>query len=37
VKNGFECGVTVRNFADIKPKDIVEAFVTERVAVEAMA
>jgi translation initiation factor IF-2 len=37
VKNGFECGVTVRNFADIKPKDIIEAFVTERVAVEAMA
>jgi translation initiation factor IF-2 len=37
VKTGFECGVTVRNFADIKPKDIIEAFVTERVAVEAMA
>ncbi len=37
VKTGFECGITVRNFADIKPKDIIEAFVTERVAVEAMA
>jgi translation initiation factor IF-2 len=37
VKTGFECGVTVRNFADIKPRDIIEAFVTERVAVEAMA
>ena len=37
VKTGFECGVTIRNFADIKPRDIIEAFVTERVAVEAMA
>ncbi|HTC35054.1 MAG TPA: translation initiation factor IF-2 [Bryobacteraceae bacterium] len=37
VKTGFECGVTVRNFADIKPRDVIEAFVTERVAVEAMA
>ncbi len=36
VKNGFECGVTIRNFSDIKPGDIIEAFVTERVAVEAM-
>jgi len=37
VKNGFECGITIRNFSDIKPRDIIEAFVTERVAVEAMA
>jgi translation initiation factor IF-2 len=37
VKNGFECGLTVRNFADIKPGDIIEAFATERVAAEAMA
>ncbi len=37
VKTGFECGVTVRNFADIKPGDIIEAFATERVAAEAMA
>jgi translation initiation factor IF-2 len=37
VKNGFECGITLRNFADVKPGDIIEAFVTERVAVEAMA
>jgi len=37
VKTGFECGITVRNFSDIKPRDIIEAFVTERVAVEAMA
>ena len=37
VKNGFECGLTVRNFADIKPGDIIEAFTTERVAAEVMA
>jgi translation initiation factor IF-2 len=37
VKSGFECGVTVRNFADIKPGDIIEAFATERVAAEALA
>jgi len=37
VKTGFECGLTVRNFADIKPNDIIEAFATERVAAEVMA
>jgi translation initiation factor IF-2 len=37
VKNGFECGVTVRNFSDVKPGDVIEAFVTERVAVEGFA
>ena len=36
VKNGFECGVTVRNFGDVKPGDVIEAFVTERVAAEAL-
>jgi translation initiation factor IF-2 len=37
VKNGFECGITLRNFADVKPGDIIEAFATERVAAEVMA
>jgi translation initiation factor IF-2 len=37
VKSGFECGVTIRNFGDIKPKDIIEAFATERMAAEVMA
>jgi translation initiation factor IF-2 len=37
VKNGFECGLTLRNFADVKPGDIIEAFATERVAAEVMA
>lgn len=26
VKKGFECGITVENFQDIKEKDIIEAF-----------
>jgi translation initiation factor IF-2 len=26
VKNGFECGITIENFNDIKEKDIIEAY-----------
>ncbi len=37
VRNGFECGVTLSNFADIKEGDVIEAFVTEKVAAEALA
>jgi translation initiation factor IF-2 len=37
VKSGFECGLTIRNFADVKPHDIIEAFATQRVAAEVMA
>ena len=37
VKTGFECGITLRNYTDIKPDDVIEAFVNERVAAEAMA
>jgi len=37
VKSGFECGITIRNFNDLKAGDMIEAFVTERVAAEAMA
>jgi translation initiation factor IF-2 len=35
VKAGFECGVSLSNYNDIKPGDEIEAFVTERVAHEA--
>ena len=35
VKTGFECGVGIANYNDIKPGDVIEAFVTERVANEA--
>ena len=37
VKQGFECGISIANFNDIKAGDVIEAFVTERVAVEALA
>jgi len=36
VKTGFECGIGIENFSDIKPGDVIEAFVTERVASEAV-
>ncbi|MFN3324046.1 MAG: translation initiation factor IF-2 [Bryobacteraceae bacterium] len=36
VKSGFECGVGIANYNDLKPGDIIEAFVTERVASEAL-
>jgi translation initiation factor IF-2 len=32
VKSGFECGISIVNFNDIKQGDILEAFITERVA-----
>jgi translation initiation factor IF-2 len=37
VKIGMECGITLENYADVKQGDIIEAFVTERVANEVFA
>ncbi|MGA2434656.1 MAG: translation initiation factor IF-2, partial [Bryobacteraceae bacterium] len=37
VRSGLECGIAIQNFNDVKPKDVFEAFVTERVAAEALA
>ncbi|HWP83615.1 MAG TPA: translation initiation factor IF-2, partial [Terriglobia bacterium] len=37
VRSGLECGVTLENFSDIKAGDVIEAFVTERVAAAALA
>jgi translation initiation factor IF-2 len=37
VKSGFECGISLANFNDLKPGDVIEAFATERVATEALA
>ena len=34
VKSGMECGITLENYGDIKAGDIMEAFKTERVAIE---
>ena len=36
VKSGFECGISLAGYNDIKPNDIIEAFATERVATEAL-
>ncbi|MGE5567921.1 MAG: translation initiation factor IF-2 [Rhodospirillales bacterium] len=36
VRSGLECGIAIENFNDIKPGDILEAFVTERVAPEVL-
>ncbi len=35
VKSGLECGISIVNFNDIKPGDVIESFVTEKVAQEA--
>jgi translation initiation factor IF-2 len=37
VKSGQECGITLDNYSDVKQGDIIEAFVTERVATEVFA
>jgi translation initiation factor IF-2 len=37
VRNGMECGISIANYGDIKAGDIIEAFVTEKVAAEAIA
>jgi translation initiation factor IF-2 len=31
VKQGFECGITLDNYSDYKPGDVIEAFLTEKV------
>jgi translation initiation factor IF-2 len=37
VRSGQECGITLENFRDVKQGDVIEAFVTERVATEVFA
>jgi translation initiation factor IF-2 len=37
VRNGMECGIAIANYGDIKVGDVIEAFVTERVAAEVIA
>jgi translation initiation factor IF-2 len=34
VSNGMECGIGIQNYNDIKLGDVIEAFVTEKVAAE---
>jgi translation initiation factor IF-2 len=35
VRSGMECGISIANYGDIKVGDVIEVFVTERVAAEA--
>jgi len=37
VRNGMECGISIANYGDIKVGDVIEAFVTERIAAEVIA
>ncbi|HEX8814485.1 MAG TPA: translation initiation factor IF-2 [Terriglobales bacterium] len=37
VRNGMECGISIANYGDVKVGDVIEAFVTEKVAAEVMA
>ncbi len=36
VRSGFECGIGLENYQDIKDRDVIEAFVIERVAAEVL-
>jgi translation initiation factor IF-2 len=37
VRNGLECGIGISNYGDIKVGDVLEVFVTEKIAAEAIA
>jgi translation initiation factor IF-2 len=37
VRNGMECGISIANYSDVKIGDVIEAFVTERIAAEVIA
>ncbi len=36
VTSGMECGISIANYGDIKAGDTIEAFITERIAAEAI-
>ena len=37
VRSGMECGISIGNYGDIKIGDVIEAFLTERIAAETLA
>ena len=37
VRAGMECGIALENYSDVKQNDVIEAYVTERVATEVFA
>jgi translation initiation factor IF-2 len=32
VKQGYECGISIERFQDVKEGDVIEAYITEEVA-----
>ena len=36
VRSGMECGISIANYGDVKIGDVIEAFLTERIAAEAL-
>ena len=37
VTSGMECGISIANYGDIKVNDVIEAFLTEKIAAESIA
>jgi translation initiation factor IF-2 len=37
VRTGMECGIAIAGYGDVKVGDVIEAFVTQTVAAEAIA
>ena len=37
VRSGMECGISIANYGDIKIGDVIEAFLTEKIAAEVIA
>ncbi|HTR27249.1 MAG TPA: translation initiation factor IF-2 [Terriglobales bacterium] len=37
VRSGMECGISIANYGDIKVGDVIEAFITEKIAAEGIA
>jgi translation initiation factor IF-2 len=37
VRHGMECGISIANYGDVKIGDVIEAFVTEKIAAEVIA
>ena len=37
VRHGMECGISIANYGDVKVGDVIEAFVTEKIAAEVIA
>jgi translation initiation factor IF-2 len=37
VRSGMECGISIANYGDVKVGDVIEAFLTEKIAAEGIA